>query len=239
MRLRCVSSPVAAIPLSVAHVVTVAFHRLVGYGHKRRYDTVTTLYRLAIVVGFLFRNESFSFEALRAAGAAPYDGADLGEVLATTRLIREGDLDGWLRCWQATAERVHDLACTSLTAGHRVSARQAFLRASNYYRTAEFFRRGSPIGDRLLLDLSRHSREAFGEAIELMDRPVERVAIPYDDIELPGYLFRFDDSPTPRPLIIYTNGYDSTAEESWFAIAAAALERGYHVLAYDGPGQGA
>jgi hypothetical protein len=36
---------------------------------------------------------------------------------------------------------------------------------------------------------------------------------------------------TPRPLVIYTNGCDSTAEESWFAIAAAALERGYHVLA--------
>ncbi len=190
-------------------------------------------------MGFLFRDESFSFETLRAAGAAPYDGADLGEVLATTRLIREGDLNDWLSAWRATAERVHELARTSLAAGHRVSARQAFLRASNYYRTAEFFRRCSPIGDRLLLELSRRSREAFGEAIDLMDRPVERVAIPYDDIELPGYLFRVDDAPTPRPLVIYTNGYDSTAEESWFAIAAAALERGYHVLAYDGPGQGA
>ena len=190
-------------------------------------------------MGFLFRNESFSFEALRAAGAAPYDGADLGEVLATTRLIGEGDLDDWLRSWQVTAERVHQLARTSLAAGHRVSARHAFLRASNYYRTAEFFRRGSPIGDGLLLELSRRSREAFGEAIDLMDRPVERIAIPYEDVELPGYLFRVDDTPTPRPLVIYTNGYDSTAEESWFAIAAAALQRGYHVLAYDGPGQGA
>src|ERR1700704_416789 len=190
-------------------------------------------------MGFLFRNESFSFEALRAAGAAPYDGADLGEVLATTPLTRGGDLDGWLRSWRVTAERVHQLARVSLAAGHRVSARQAFLRASNYYRTAEFFRRQNPIGDRLLLELSRRSREAFGEAIDLMDRPVERIAIPYGDIELPGYLFRVDDAPTPRALVIYTNGYDSTAEESWFAIAAAALQRGYHVLAYDGPGQGA
>ena len=52
-----------------------------------------------------------------------------------------GDLDDWLRSWRATAERVHQLARTSLAAGHRVSARQAFLRASDYYRTAEFFRR--------------------------------------------------------------------------------------------------
>jgi alpha-beta hydrolase superfamily lysophospholipase len=190
-------------------------------------------------MGFLFRNESFSFETLRAVGAAPYGGADLGEVLATTRLIRGGDLQGWLRSWTATAERVEELARASLTTGHRVSARQAFLRASNYYRTAEFFRRENPATDRTVIELSRRSRAAFGEAIDLMDRPVRRVTIPYDDVELPGYLFRVDDSATPRPLLIYTNGYDSTAEESWFAIAAAALERGYHVLAYDGPGQGA
>ena len=38
-------------------------------------------------MAFLFRDESFSFETLRAAGAATYDGADLGEVLATARLI--------------------------------------------------------------------------------------------------------------------------------------------------------
>ena len=39
--------------------------------------------------------------------------------------------------------------------------------------------------------------------------------------------------------MIYNSGYDSTLEESYFAIAAAALARGYNVLAFDGPGQGA
>lgn len=39
--------------------------------------------------------------------------------------------------------------------------------------------------------------------------------------------------------MVYTSGYDSTLEESYFAIAAAALRRGYNVLAFDGPGQGA
>lgn len=80
---------------------------------------------------FLFKNESFSFETLRAAGSGPYDGADLGEVIATARTIRDGDEAGWLRSWRATAERVHSLADDSLAAGHRVSARNAYLRASN------------------------------------------------------------------------------------------------------------
>jgi pimeloyl-ACP methyl ester carboxylesterase len=72
-----------------------------------------------------------------------------------------------------------------------------------------------------------------------MPRPVEQINVPYQDTTLPGYLFLVDDSGAPRPTVVYTNGYDSTAEESWFAIAAAAIERGYNVLAYDGPGQGA
>jgi pimeloyl-ACP methyl ester carboxylesterase len=188
---------------------------------------------------FLFKDESYSFETLRAAGSAPYGGADLGEVIATARLIRGGDDESWRRSWQATAERVHGLADTALASGHRVSARAAYLRASNYYRTAEFFQRANPATDPIMLSLSRRARETFAAAIALMDRPVEQIRITYADTALPGYLFLVDDSGRPRPTVIYTNGYDSTAEESWFAIAAAALERGYNVLAYDGPGQGA
>ncbi len=188
---------------------------------------------------FLFHNKSFSFETLRAAGAAPYNGADLGEVIATARTIRDGDEDSWLRGWRATAERVHAIADASAEQGHRVSARHAYLRASNYYRTAEFFQRANPADDPDVQALSRLSRKTFLTATTLMDHPVDQISIPYESTTLPGYLFLVDDSGTPRPTVIYTNGYDSTAEESWFAIAAAALDRGYNVLAYDGPGQGA
>jgi hypothetical protein len=52
---------------------------------------------------------------------------------------------------------------------------------------------------------------------------------------LPAYLFLVDDSGAARPTVIYTSGYDSTREESYYAIAAAALRRGYNVLAFDGP----
>jgi alpha-beta hydrolase superfamily lysophospholipase len=190
-------------------------------------------------VPFLLRNSTFDFETLRAAGSAPYNGADLGEVIATAREIRGSDEESWLRAWRATAERVHRLAEQSRAGGHVVSARNAYLRASNYYRTAEFFRRVAPDADPEVALLSELSRSAFLDAMKLMDRPVEQLEIPYEDTTLPGYLFLVDDSGQPRPTVVYTNGYDSTAEESWFAIAAAALERGYNVLAYDGPGQGA
>ncbi|MFG2415237.1 alpha/beta hydrolase family protein [Streptomyces goshikiensis] len=188
---------------------------------------------------FLFDDESFSFETLRAAGFANDGGSDLGEVLATARNIGEGDEDAWLREWKNTAQRVHAIGSRALAAGHRVSAREALLRASNYYRTAEFYRRDDPANDPEVKLLSTLSRETFAQAAALMDTPVEAVRIPYQDTSLPGYLFLVDDSGTPRPTVIFTSGFDSTLEEVYFVVAAAALRRGYNVMAYDGPGQGA
>ncbi|CAL9639928.1 alpha/beta hydrolase family protein [Streptomyces sp. enrichment culture] len=190
-------------------------------------------------MSFLIKDEAYAFEALRTAGAGVYSGGDIGEIAATMRGIRAGDDASWLRAWTATADRVTAIAESADRAGRRVSAREAYLRASNYYRNAEFFQRVSPSSDAEVLRLSRLSRQTFEHAIALFDTPATKISIPYEGTELPGYLFLVDDQPVPRPTVIYTNGYDSTAEESWFAIAAAAIRRGYNVLAYDGPGQGA
>lgn len=188
---------------------------------------------------FLFDDESFSFETLRTAGFANYGGADLGEVIVTARAIPEGDEAAWLKQWEATADRVARIGENALAAGHRVSAREAFLRASNYYRTAEFFKRAAPVGDADVARLSGRSTQTFIQAAQLLDTPFEIVEIPYEGTTLPGYLFLADSTGEPRPTVIYNNGFDSTQEESYVAIGAAALRRGYNVLAFDGPGQGA
>ncbi len=188
---------------------------------------------------FLFENESFSFETLRTAVFANYGGADLGEVIVTARAIPEGDETAWLEQWEATANRVAAIGERCLATGHQVSAREAFLRASNYYRTAEFFKRAAPIGDADVARLSGRMTQTFIQAAQLLDTPFELVDIPYENTTLPGYLFLADNSGEPRPTIIYNNGFDSTQEESYVAIGAAALRRGYNVLAFDGPGQGA
>ena len=168
-----------------------------------------------------------------------YGGADLGEVIVTAQKVKGGDVASWHRSWKATAERVHAIGSEALAAGHRVSAREALLRASNYYRTAEFFLREHPAADPEVRLLSARSRETFAQAASLLDNPVVPISIPYEGTTLPGYLFLVDDSGTARPTVIYNNGYDSTLEEAYFAVGAAALSRGYNVLAFDGPGQGA
>jgi pimeloyl-ACP methyl ester carboxylesterase len=187
---------------------------------------------------FLFDDETFSFETLRSTGFANYFGADLGEVLATAARVKDGDLASWEREWKATAARVAELGERSLASGHRISARENLLRASNYYRTAAAFLLDDPANNPEVAALYAGQVDTFAAASALFDHPAEAIAIPYQDTTLPGYLFLVDDSGVPRPTIIYTSGYDSTSQECYFVLAVAAMRRGYNVLAFDGPGQG-
>jgi dienelactone hydrolase len=54
---------------------------------------------------------------------------------------------------------------------------------------------------------------------------------------LPGYFHRVDHSDRKRPLLIIHSGFDGSAQEVHVDGARAAVERGYNVLAFDGPGQ--
>ena len=90
---------------------------------------------------FLFNDRSFSFETLRALGYTPYGGADIGEVTSTASRIPDGDENAWYSEWRALAERIHADADRSAAEGHRVSARESYLRASNYYGVCEFYLR--------------------------------------------------------------------------------------------------
>src|SRR5918997_2898682 len=168
--------------------------------------------------------------------ALSLDGCPLGEVSATTAQIEEGDRDGWYEQWAATADRIVALGDESSSAGHAVSAREAYLRASSYYRTAYLPQYGSPVDPRLVQAFDKETT-IFQKAAALMRPPVEPVEIPYEGTTLPGYFCQVDDSGRPRPTLIGTNGYDATINELYLDFAAV-LRRGYNLLLYDGPGQG-
>jgi pimeloyl-ACP methyl ester carboxylesterase len=182
-----------------------------------------------------FADPLYDAQLVRALAYATHRGADLGECLATARRITRVDAELWYTEWRATADRLEGLAEASLAAGRRVSARDAWLRASNYHRTSGLFLIGP---DERYADSIRRQSTAFLRANELFDLPATPIRIPYEGTSLPGYLFRAAGDSHTRPLLIVTDGYDGTIEELYFAAAAPALERGYDVLVFDGPGQG-
>ncbi|WP_375000905.1 alpha/beta hydrolase family protein [Aeromicrobium sp. CTD01-1L150] len=185
----------------------------------------------------VFEDQAFSFELLRTLGHTYARAADVGECLATAQRIQEGDFESWYAEWRSTAERVHKGGRESLAAGHFVSAREALLRASNYYRTAEFFLHGNAADPRIM-DTWQLSVDTFQRAAELFSPQIEPVEIPYEDTTLPGYFYRVDESHAARRTLIFHGGFDSTAEELFAYGALMARDRGWNVLAFDGPGQG-
>jgi alpha-beta hydrolase superfamily lysophospholipase len=172
----------------------------------------------------------FWFETMRVIGHASYGGADFGEVIATASRITARDYDSWHDAWLDTAERVAGEAATA----HPITARDGFLRASTYFRSAEFFLHGNP-GDPRIDYAFAKGVACFQAAITQMPG-VEPVEIPYENTTLSGYFYRASGDG-PKPTLVMHNGFDGSVEELHFFGAVGGQERGYHVLTFDGPGQ--
>ncbi len=185
-----------------------------------------------------FKEDHFAFEFVRNLGFMYYGGADLGEMIATAESIVEGDFESWFGRWRERAERILARAEAYLAAGHQVSARGGFLRASTYFRMAEFYLHGNP-ADQRILSTSRASQKAYAQGAALSGPTWQSVEIPYEGTTLPGYFYKPDTSDKPRPTIIFHGGYDSSLEELFYYGGAPAILRGYNCLTWDGPGQGA
>jgi dienelactone hydrolase len=178
----------------------------------------------------------FWYETQRAFGAAEYGGSLFGEVLAVASDIKPGDYDSWYDAWNTAADRIAKEAADQLARSHRISARDSFLRATSYYQSSEFFLHGNP-GDPRIARAYRLSTDCYKQAAKLYDPLIEPVEIPYEHTSLPGYFHHADKIDQLRPTLIMHTGFDGSAEEMHVSGARAAVERGYNVLAFDGPGQ--
>jgi pimeloyl-ACP methyl ester carboxylesterase len=161
--------------------------------------------------------------------------ADIGESIAAARGIVNADIYSWRKQWLATADRIYALAVKFEGEGQNISAQAAYFRASNYYRTAGFFLDEKK--DRAdSISIWQKSVDAFKKGISF-DSAISEVQIPYEQTTLPGYLIKSEIENAP--LLIIQTGFDGTKEEIYFESGMAARQRGYNVLVFDGPGQGA
>lgn len=91
----------------------------------------------------------------------------------------------------------------------------------------------------MLLDAFRKQVQTLDRGLTLFEPPVLPMRIPFEPGSMPGYLVHAAGREREvRPLLIFTNGYDATITDMYFASAVAASRRGYHCLLFDGPGQG-
>ena len=185
------------------------------------------------VVGFA--DAEMDFQLMRQLGSARYGGASVGECLALAQRIKDADPESWVAEFTAAGERQKLDAEARLKRGHGTSARDQYLVASNNYRAAEYY---CVAGDPRQAQLGLESRECFLAAMRAGEIDYEAFTLALDDVRLPAYYFRNPAARGKRAkTLLIISGYDGTMEETWMVYGRAAMERGYHLMLFTGPGQ--
>lgn len=188
----------------------------------------------------LFAADDLNFQTLIALGGAGIN-SQVGEVL--TAVMQANAASGGASyqsvydAMVATGNRLLDAADDAVKRHQQVTARDRYLRAAQYYNQALFWVLGTstPDAERSVYE---SMDDAFTNSARLQ-RPVwEKVAIDYRPKPLPGWFVRAPGATGRRPTLIMNNGSDGQNVDMLPQGAAAALARGWHVLLFEGPGQG-
>lgn len=187
-----------------------------------------------------FKEPALNFQMLFALGGAPYGASEVGEVLATfDRIHGKGDkLSAVYEEFLRLGRQVRADANRRRDAGHRESARRAYLRATMYLDQALFYALASKAPTRRHEGALYREMEATWASAAALFRPrFEPVKVPRKGGDLPGWLL--SPGPGRRPTVILNTGSDAQNIDMWVYGGAAALERGWNALIFEGPGQGA
>jgi alpha-beta hydrolase superfamily lysophospholipase len=179
-----------------------------------------------------FTDQTYNFEALRVIDDSAIAGGNYNEAAQAVRAIKVGDADGWYTAWKDAGDRVTALATHSQDA---ISQGNALLRAHTYYRSAEFFL--APADPRRPA-VWKQNVDSFYKGLDVLAVRYERLTVPYGKYHLNAVYYPGPAGAENRPLLMAVSGYDGTMEELYLSFVAAALQHGYSVLTYEGPGQG-
>ena len=181
-------------------------------------------------------NFTYSNAALVTKGMAPYGAVALEEIdrIGEKLKARPGDKDAWWQEWSAMAAQLEGVADTAAAEGRDYTAGNYYIRAGNYYFTAD---RPVPPSD-LKFGLYRKALRCFHAGFERRYPQMERVDVPYENSALAAYWLPAERGAGRRPTMVVFDGLDNCKEMSVLFAGLEFAKRGFNVLAIDGPGQG-
>jgi dienelactone hydrolase len=158
-------------------------------------------------------------------------GVDYSDFVATTDGVERWE--DWHAAWCRNGDMHAALAEEAASKGRRLTAGEAWSRATVAYHFAKFVW----MVDR---ELSRAAADravaAMAKTHEYLDPAAERIEVSLDGGRVVGNLRRSPAAQRP-PLVLLVPGLDSTKEE-FFRLENVFLDRGMATLSMDGPGQG-
>jgi pimeloyl-ACP methyl ester carboxylesterase len=178
-----------------------------------------------------------SYQFRRALGETQEGGGAVGECfLAASRMV-PGSKESWHVEWMRVADHNRDRGNVAERGGHIRTAMNCWLRAANYYRHADFWLLPD---DPRRLPTFEQCEQMSRNFLRYLNPPGEVVQIPYENGKsLSAYFIRAPYAIAKQPVLISHGGLDSFKDEMWYMVSRGALQRGFSVLVFDGPGQGA
>jgi dienelactone hydrolase len=158
-------------------------------------------------------------------------GVDYNDFVATTAGVE--DWIDWLDAWVANGDMHAALAEEAAMLDRRLTAGEAWARATVAYHFAKFVWVVDPDKSRMAADMAV---AAMARTHKLLDPTAERLEVPLDGGRVVGNLRRPAGEERP-PLVLLVPGLDSTKEE-FLKLENVFLDRGMATLSMDGPGQG-
>ncbi|MCA1471118.1 dienelactone hydrolase family protein [Bradyrhizobium sp. NBAIM03] len=177
-------------------------------------------------------HEVESTQLRRLLGDAQEGASFVSECLMIAGKIVVGDDESWLEEWRALADRIARRARLSSAEGHFTTARNEWLRALNYYRTASAFLVRS---DPRIPELSRIANSCAEAFLEVLSPRGEVLEIRFGTNLLQGYLIRSSAAPRKSPVVVAIGEERDTKEDLLVRFQSHAIANGLSLLVTDLP----
>lgn len=190
-------------------------------------------YDAALVVRFS-DDDGFDFAIRCLLNGVPYGMADPGELLAAVEAVAPGDLDAWFEALTGLGARLEAEADTRAARGHHVSAAGTYLRAANYRYAGFWYVLGTRDPGRWAEAWQGHRRcldAALARRPGVADVRAATASVT---------VFRTPEAAPdrPAPVLVVQGGLGAPRSDALMTGVDDAVARGWHAVAFDGPGQG-
>jgi dienelactone hydrolase len=175
-------------------------------------------------------NTEYSHHFMRVLGTAQEGASTISECFHTATLIDPGDDESWYAAWSHVAE-VNRARGDEAFAQRRLNAATSnWLRASNYFRTAEaLLASKDPRRKQLLRNMKKCSRL-------YLEHKGEVIRIPYENGFLEAYFIEAPNGGRLLPVVICLGGADTYKDDLLYTMRQSAADNGLSVLLIDAPG---
>jgi dipeptidyl aminopeptidase/acylaminoacyl peptidase len=182
-------------------------------------------------------NEHYSFQFLRLLGAAQEGGSTVSECLLAASGIDPACEESWYRQWKKAADLNKTRGDIALARGHIKTASSNWLRAANYYRTAQTF----------MGSFDTRQQAALAQMVVCSQLYLQHATPAGEVVEIEwseGKLLQGYFLPAPgragrkAPVVVCIGAADEYKEEHLYRLPRYAHERGLSLLLVDLPGQG-